>query len=150
MSDASRVEEGRRFILFHKQGTSARTRFLCFANQSVLFPEPLPSLSQPYDETLPQPPESVIEPHPSMLLQQLAHGLAIEPGQLELEPEYQERVNIPGEIVRVYLVRFTTIDPPFELAEQWSAAFLDLPQLRHMSDTELRLLRRAYEVIMEG
>jgi hypothetical protein len=149
MSDASQ-EEGRRFILFHKQGTSARTRFLCFANKSVLYPGPLPELSQPYDETLPQPPESVIEPHPSMLLQQLAQGLAIEPGQLELEPEYEERVDIPSEIVRVYLVRFTSIDPPFELAEKWSAAFHDLPQLRHMSDTELRLLRRAYEVIMEG
>jgi hypothetical protein len=149
MSDASQ-EEGRRFILFHKQGTSARTRFLCFANQSVLYPGPLPELSQPYDETLPQPPESVIEPHPSMLLQQLAQGLAIEPGQLELEPEYEERVDIPGEVVRVYLVRFTTIDPPFDLAEQLSARFIDLTQARGLPNIELQLLRRAYKVVMEG
>ncbi len=138
--------EGIRFILYHKQGTSARTRFLCLHNASVLYPQPLPQLSQPIDEV----PESVVEPHPAMLLQGLAQSLGIDADGLELEPEYEERADVPGGLVRIYLVSFTSIDPPFELAESMGAAFIDLTQARHLPDTELLLLRRAYEVIMEG
>ena len=85
-----------------------------------------------------------------MLMQQLAESLGIEAEALELEPEYEERVDTPGAVVRVYLVRFTAIDPPFELAESMDGKFIDLTQARMLSDTELLLLRRAYEVIMEG
>jgi hypothetical protein len=143
-------DEGERFILFHKHGTSARTRFLCFSGQSVLFPQPLPELAQRFDETLPRPPQSVVEQHPAMLLQQLAAALEIEEGELELETEFEERVDIPGEVVRIYLVRFTAIDPPFDLAERLAGRFIDLTQGRGLRDIELLLLRRAYEVIMEG
>ena len=143
-------QEVRRFILYHKHQSSARTRFLCFNNSSVLYPEALPELSQLIDETLPQPPESVVEPHPAMLLQQLATSLGLTPEQLELEPEYQERIDVPDAIVRIYLVRFTAIDPPFDLAERHAGSLIDLTQARRLPDTELLLLRRAYEVIMEG
>ncbi len=150
MQQRSECGEGVRFILYHKQGTSARTRFLCFGGQSVLFPQPLPELSQRFDETLPQPPQSVVEPHPAMLQQQLAAALGIGEAELALETEYEERADIPGEVVRIYLVRFTAIDPPFALAEHLDGRFIDLTQARGLPDTELLLLRRAYEVIMEG
>lgn len=150
MSDSAIVEEGKRFILYHKQGTSARTRFLRFNGESVLYPEPFPELSQRFDETLTPAPVNVVEPHPAMLLNQLAEGLGITAGELEMEPEYEERVDVPGEVVRVFLVRFTAIDPPFELAERFDGNFIDLTQARGLPETELLLLRRAYEVIMEG
>ena len=148
MSDP--VQQARRFILYHKHHASARTRFLCFNNRTVLYPEALPALSQLIDETLPAPQQNVVEAHPAMLLQQLATSLALTTDKLELEPEYDERIDVPDGSVRIYLVRFTEIDPPFALAEQHSSAFIDLTQARLLSDTELLLLRRAYEVIMEG
>ncbi len=143
-------QQARRFILYHKHHASARTRFLCFAQQSVLFPQPLPALSQHYDETTAEPPASVIEPHPAMLLHELATALEINVDGLELEPDYVERVDTTDGVVRVFLVRFTAIDPPFELAQKLDAAFIDLTQARTLPATELLLLRRGYEVIMEG
>ncbi len=143
-------QEARRFILYHKHHASARTRFLYLAKQSVLFPQPLPALSQHYDETLAEQPLSVVESHPAMLLQELATALEIPVAGLELESDYVERADTADGVVRVYLVRFTSIDPPFELAQKLDAAFIDLTQARMLPDTELLLLRRAYEVIMEG
>ena len=148
MSDP--IQQARRFILYHKHHASARTRFLCFNNRTVLYPEALPALSQLIDETLPAPPQNVVEAHPAMLLQQLAASLTLTADKLELESEYVERLAVPDGKVRIYLVRFTDIDPPFALAERLSGSFIDLPQARHLPDTELLLLRRAYEVIMEG
>lgn len=146
MNDLAQQGEELRFILFHKHHTSARTRFLCLRNETVLYPQALPTLSQQIDDALP----SVVETHPAMLLQQLAESLEKEAEELELEPEYEERVDTPGHVVRIYLVRFTAIDPPFELAESMDGKFIDLTQARMLPDTELLLLRRAYEVIMEG
>ena len=142
--------EETRFILFHKHHASARTRFLCLHNNTVFYPQSLPELSQHMDETVPQPPESVVELHPATLLKGLADSLGIATDALELEPEFDERVDVPAGVVRVYLVRFTAIDPPFDLAEALDGRFIDLTQARMLSDTELLLLRRSYEVIMEG
>lgn len=144
------ISSGRRFILYHKHHASARTRFLCFGGSTVLFPEPLPELSQRYDETMLAPPRGVVAAHPAMLLKQLAEGLVIDVAELELEPQFVERVDTPGEVVDVCLVRFTAIDPPFDLAERLDGVFIDLTQARRLPATELLLLRRAYEVIMEG
>lgn len=146
MASVGQAGEEQRFILFHKQNSSARTRFLCLRGNTVLYPQPLPALSQTLDTF----PPAVVEPHPAMLLQGLADALGLTPHELELEPEYEERVDIPDGVVRIYLVRFTSIDPPFELAEAQQGAFIDLTQARMLPDTELLLLRRAYEVIMEG
>ena len=146
MNNTTATGEEQRFILFHKHHASARTRFLCLRNETVLYPQALPGLSQQLDASHP----SVVENHPTMLLQGLAGTLGIAQEELELEPEYEERVDIPGAVVRIYLVRFTAIDPPFELAESMDGKFIDLTQARMLPDTELLLLRRAYEVIMEG
>ncbi len=148
MSEAASGGEGRRYILYHKHHASARTRFLCLNRQSVLYPLPLPELSQRCDESM--APATVVEAHPAMLLQQLALSLSCNADELELEPEYEERVDVAGSLVRIYLVAFTTIDPPFELAERHVGSFIDLTQARALPETELLLLRRAYEVIMEG
>lgn len=144
------MASGRRFILYHKHHASARTRFLCFANRTVLFPEPLPELSQRYDDTVPAPPRGVVMAHPAMLLRQLTEGLKMDVAELELEPQFVEQVDTAAARVDVHLVRFTAIDPPFELAQNVDGTFIDLTQARHLPGTELQLLRRAYEVIMEG
>jgi hypothetical protein len=71
-------------------------------------------------------------------------------GAFEVEGEYRVWVEAPGGAIRVLLVRFTGIDPPFEAAAAIGARFIDLTQARDLPAVELLLLRRAYEVILGG
>lgn len=138
-----------RIILFHKQGTSARTRFLRFADDTVCSFAPLPKLAQVLGgtDTRQQP---AVEIHPAVLLKEAAHRLQLPLTAFELEPEYGMWVDAPGGAIRILLAGFTTIDPPFAAAEAVGAGFIDLTEARDLSGVELLLLRRAYEVILGG
>jgi hypothetical protein len=138
-----------RIIFFHKHGTSARTRFLRFEDDTVCAFAPLPELSAVFEE-LDTPPQPAVESHPAMLLKKGAERLSLPGSALELEGEYNMWVDAPGGAIRVLLVRFTDIDPPFEAAEAIGARFIDLTQARDLPGAELLLLRKAYEVILGG
>jgi hypothetical protein len=51
---------------------------------------------------------------------------------------------------RIFLMQFTSIDPPFDCAEKINAQFIDLTEARGLSGVELELLRQAYEYVMTG
>jgi hypothetical protein len=53
-------------------------------------------------------------------------------------------------VIPVFLARFTSIDPPFEIAERLDAEFIYLTQAADLVRLELDLLRSAYETIMGG
>jgi hypothetical protein len=127
-----------RVILYHKQNTSARTRFMRFAHGGVCGPEPLPPLAQ----LLEHKSDSKLLTHPAALINDMHKLLELAEGELE--------VDIASGPIQVFLVRFTTIDPPFANAEAQNAEFIDLPDARGMAPAELELLRKAYECIMEG
>jgi hypothetical protein len=57
-------------------------------------------------------------------------------------------VDAPEGLIEVFLARFTSIDPPFDWAEQHGARFIDLTRARGLRDVELQILRRAYEQIL--
>jgi hypothetical protein len=133
-----------RVILYHKQATSAWLRFLRFANHSVCAFEPLPKLSVLMDEV----PERALVLHPAPIIRDAEQQLGLNPGDLEAEGEYQELVDVAGGPVNILLARFTSIDPPFDLAERLQGRFIDLPDARDLSDTELLLLRKAYELLI--
>ena len=133
-----------RVILYHKQATSAWLRFLRFANHSVCAFEPLPKLSVLMDEV----PERVLVLHPAPIIRDAEQQLGLNPGDLEAEGEYQEMVDVAGGPINILLARFTSIDPPFDLAERLQGRFIDLPDARDLMDTELLLLRKAYELLI--
>ncbi len=135
-----------RVILCHKQSTSARLRFLQFADGHVCGLQPFPPLSQLLDET----PEEKLLVHPAATVNAAAEYFGLEGQALEAEGEYQAFVEIPEGPVQVFLAYFTDIDPPFEAAEACGAKFIDLTEARGLSEVELGLLRRAYEVLMGG
>jgi hypothetical protein len=138
-----------RIIFFHKHGTSARTRFLRFADDTVCAFAPLPQLAAIIDESaMSQPPG--IESHPALMLKEGRQRLQMPERAFEVEGEYRVWVDAPGGAIRVLLVRFTGIDPPFEAAAAIGARFIDLTQARDLPALELLLLRRAYEVILGG
>jgi hypothetical protein len=56
-------------------------------------------------------------------------------------------VDAPEGLIEVFLARFTSIDPPFDWAEQHGARFIDLTQARGLRDVELQILRRAQTIV---
>lgn len=132
-----------RVILYHKQATSARTRFVRFACGVCAF-EGLPPLAQVHcdagDPAL----------HPAPVLQRTAGELGLKPAELHAEESYHFSVEVPGERLPVLLLGIDTIDPPFEEVKRVGGEFIDLTQARDLTPPELELLRGAYEAVLGG
>lgn len=135
-----------RVILYHNQSTSARLRFLRFSYNSVCAFEQLPKLALLMDDN----DRNSVLIHPARVIQQTAQQLAVNIEDLEINAEYQACVDVPNGPISVFLARFTSIDPPFELAEKLRSSFIDLTQARDLEQVELQLLRKAYELILGG
>lgn len=134
-----------RVILYHKQATSARTRFLKFDNESVCAPDPIPMPA-----VLLEHDDSTTLNHPAAILQKTEQLLDLPAGSLKAEGEYHQTVEAPGKRIQIILAEITTMDPPFEEAERIGARFIDLTQARGLPQVELELLRCAYELILGG
>ncbi|MBV2092718.1 MAG: hypothetical protein KUF72_17710 [Candidatus Thiodiazotropha sp. (ex Ctena orbiculata)] len=133
-----------RVILYHKQATSARTRFLKFENNTVCAFAPLPDLST----VVATRPDTVF--HPKAILSDTEERLGLARDTLAFESEYRQTVQVPGGDIDILLANITTTDPPFVEVESSNAQFIDLTQARGLPDVELELLRSAYELILGG
>jgi len=135
-----------RLIIYHKQSTSARLRFLKLATGSVCCFDPLPKLAQVMDDE----PNENLSLHPAAYVNQAAQRLGLTIDDLEAEGEYRAWVDVPDNTVQIFLVRFTTLDPPFTVAATQGAEFIELAQARNLPLVELEPLRKAYELVMSG
>lgn len=135
--------ENMRLILAHKQSTSARVRFLCFAHGICAF-EPLPESSS-FDEATPAP--QVVH-HPGVYLRAAEARLGLPDGSLRNESEFVATVQTADEAIAVNLAVFTSIDPPFAAAEAIGARFIAITEARDCSEAELNLLRHAYPILV--
>lgn len=134
-----------RVILYHKQATSARTRFLKFSHESVCAFTGIPKLAQ-----LIQGPADNMVIHPAAVLNKVEEILELDPNTLKAEGDYHQYVSVPDDTIQIILANITTLDPPFEAAKKLNARFLDLTQCRGLPPIELELLRQAYELVMGG
>ncbi len=132
-------------ILYHKQSTSARTRFLRFGHGGVCGPEALPADAS---VDAPSARDATLLTHPGMLLRATETTLALPRGSLESDAGFHCRVLAGAVSGDVYLAHFTSVDPPFDAADGAGAAFIDLTQARGLPPTELALLRLAYEHVL--
>jgi hypothetical protein len=130
-----------RLILYHKQKTSARTRFLRFADGVLAF-APLPAASTVREE------QGAVLAHPAAWLQEAETRLGLPAGALRAEPEFQAEAATPHGNVPVLLAECTAIDPPFAAAATAGGRFIAITEARDLPAVELELLRRAYEVIL--
>ncbi len=135
-------------ILYHKQSTSAMTRFFCLENGPVLQGKPLAKLARIVTGEI--EPGSIVIPHPAPIVSGMERWLGLKSGDLEVEHDYHELIEVPGNHIHVYLARFKSIDPPFAEAEAAGGVFVTLTQTRGVNPVELELLRSAYSMIMEG
>lgn len=134
-----------RAILFHKQSTSARLRFLRFAHDSVCAFEPIPALAQAHADIT----QNLVM-HPAPVVKRLENEFGFEAGSLHAEEDYHYAVEVPNQQIQVLLVSIDSMDPPFEQAEKIGAEFIDLTQARGLPAVELDLLRGAYELVLGG
>jgi hypothetical protein len=136
--------------MYHKQSASARTLFLQVSYGGVCGFEPLPKLAQVMDNDDMQPGDSNVIGHPAQVIRNAEQSLGCLSGDLVADAEYYETVDVPGSRIAIYLARFTSIDPPYAMAEKAACRFALLTDLRALTPVELELLRRAYNVIMGG
>jgi hypothetical protein len=135
------MESCARLILFHKQKTSARTRFLRFADTVLAF-GPLPASATLNADA------GAVRPHPSAHLHAAEARLGLPAGSLEAVADFQLDVDTPDGTLPVLLAGFTSIDPPFAAAEAIGARFAPITEARGLPPVELELLRHAYEVLI--
>jgi hypothetical protein len=139
--------ENARVIIYHKQKTSAKTLFLSI-NESVCLFDGLPALSSllEIDETG----SDKVALHPAAVIADAEQRLNLDKGSLELDSEFQAEVDAPEQNLTIFLLRAMYVDPPRDEVAQHDGKFIAITDARSYPRTELELLRRAYEVIMEG
>jgi hypothetical protein len=133
-----------RLIMFHKQGASARLRFLKLPYGGVCGFSPIPSLSQVLDH----PDTHKLSIHPAQLVKEAEDYLALSSGDLEVVSEYRFFVDVPDGPIQIFLARFTAIDPPLAAARNCEAEFIELPEARNLPQVELELLREVYALVI--
>lgn len=129
-----------RIICYHKQATSARTRFLLYG-ESVLSGPPLTEAKVRAEAGAPRP-QAVHHLHI------LDAYLGLAAGSLRAEPEYYAELDTAAGPVPVLLAEVATLDPPFAAAEVIGARFIALTEARNLHTFELELLRKAYECVL--
>lgn len=132
-----------RFILAHKQTTSARVRFLRLPD-GVLTPNPLPAGSiVPAGAE-----EDAVPTSPAPLVRSLEMHLGLPLASLQPAEDFLVPVETPEGGVAVLLAVFTAIDPPFAAAERPGGCFVPIIEARGLPAIEQQLLRRAYEYLL--
>lgn len=144
--DLSRYAGSIRLVMYHKQATSARTRYLRLPDGGVCAFQPLPDDAELSFETT----EGDVLPHPGAVIAAAEHWLELEAGGLEFQGEFRARATTGGSELSVFLLRFTAIDPPFEEVDRVGARFIAITEARGLPSAELEILRKSYEYIMEG
>lgn len=133
-----------RAILYHKQSTSALTRFLRLPYGGVCALGALPGSVRLGEGE----PGTRLLAHPTLVLSQLRDWLGVSEDSLEHDIEFRAWLDTEEGPLPVHLVRFTDVDPPFAEAEQRGAKFITLTEARAMAPVELQLLQEAYRVIL--
>jgi hypothetical protein len=129
-----------RLLCFHKQGSSARTRFVRWPHGMLAF-APLPA-----DSTLQK--SALARRHPADLLRAAAQRLGLPDDALAAITEFEAAMATPQGEIPVLLVQFTTLDPPFAAIEAQCGKFVAITEARDCDPRELQLLRRAYEIVI--
>jgi len=133
-----------RLLLYHKQATSGRTRFLRFTHGMLAFAA-LPPLAELCEE---EKSALALRQHPAHWLLEAARHLGLPDTMLRAETAFHADIDTPAGGIPVLLAEFLTVDPPFAAAEKLGGRFIAITEARGCGDIELLLLRRAYEIVL--
>ncbi len=127
-------------VLYHKQRTSARTRFLRLGGD-VVFPQPGED-----DVVVEGPATGIVQSHPAAGLAGVSTTVGLSAASLRVEGEPLAAIGDPP--APVWLVEVTTVDPPFDAVAATGAAFVSIMEMRDVPEGQRALLRLAYERIL--
>jgi hypothetical protein len=135
---------GTRLLFFHKQRTSARLRFLLFAD-GVIAPAPLAP-----DAMLSAAPgaEETVVVHPAVLAAASESFFGLERGDIRIDAAFRLHGQERGEGFSLLLAEFTTIDPPFAAAAAVGGHFVAITEARSLASGEREALRLAYAHVL--
>lgn len=140
------MSSDRRLILYHKHPSSGRTQFLRLDGTICQF-EGISSASRVADSWIG---DSQMQKDVSQLLADAEQRLEMPNGTLEIDRDFEVSLDDSDTPVRVYLARFTTLDPPEEKLAEKAGKFIALSEARRLPPNELELLRLAYSAIMDS
>ena len=127
-------------LLCHKHPVSARLRFLIPVESGVVLPAPLLALAVICENG--ESPQ--VQSHPASALRELQEYLGLSQ-TLELVPEFQLCMEVPGSPLPVYLAAL----PGHNLCDAPEGMrWIELPQSIGMPWLDRELLRRVYEVLL--
>ncbi|MFB2934779.1 hypothetical protein ACE1B6_05825 [Aerosakkonemataceae cyanobacterium BLCC-F154] len=134
-----------RFILYHKQATSARVLFLRL-NGTVCQFDGLPESSQVVESSL----EGEVVTGLDEAIAHAEQKLNLATGSLKIETEFWAKVDSPETPINVYLAQFTTTDAPHQEIADLEGKFIAITEGRSLPPVELELLRLVYSFLMDG
>lgn len=126
-------------VIYHKQRTSARTRFLCLGRDVVL-PGPIAADAR-LGELRPQ---RRVLAHPAAGLAAVSAASGIAVADLRVEPE--ALAALAANSTRIWLVELMLTDPPE--GAMGGARFVSIIEARGVAPVQRELLRLAYERIL--
>jgi hypothetical protein len=134
-------------VLYHKQSTSARLRFLRHAHGGICAAARLPADTLVHAGACGAA-AGPVRQHPGMLLRGAEAALALPRGCIESDGGFRCHVVADGVCAEVHLAQFNHIDPPLAAAAAAGASFIELSQARGLPAAELALLRLVYEHVL--
>lgn len=140
---SSAIELSPRLVLYHKQSTSGRVRFLTLPTGVILF-EPLPDLASLREEEN----FNNIFFHPTPLIHQAEALFKLPSGAIAAENPFRAWVDAPKGNIPIILAAFTTIDPPFEAVKIAEGSFIALTETCSLRAIERDILRLVYEHVL--
>ncbi len=128
-------------VLYHKQRTSARTRFLLVGRDVVV-----PEAADDDGELCEVLDEGSVRGHPAAGLSRVSRELGLAPGDLRVDGEPLAAIGSPA--VPVWLVEIVTTDPPIAAVADSGGRFISIMESRGVPPLQRELLRLAYERIL--
>lgn len=138
-----------RLILFHKHPVSANMHFLYFPYGSVCAFEPLPKLAAIVDADQQSSDEKPVV-HPASVKHWGEEQLGMASISLNIETEFCVKVEVPNNIITIYLAGFAGDNLPKIESDDNQASFVTLMECVGIPPVEMQLLQKAYGVIMGG
>ncbi|MFM7425141.1 MAG: hypothetical protein ACKO7W_09155 [Elainella sp.] len=138
-----------RLILYHKHPSSGRTLFLRLGETVCQFAGLSAEARVVESHIGGDQVKQELTGHLADWIAEAEQRLNLESGSLTLDREFDVAVEDADQLLQIYLVRFTAIDPPLEQLAAQSGKFLALTDARRLPPPELELLRLAYTAIMD-
>jgi hypothetical protein len=143
--DINNILDHNRVILCHFDSYSAASVFARYGS-SVLMPTPLPDGASAIAA-----PADVAEQHsPDAVMKALVAQYGLNPAELGHSEGFQEWMTSDAGPIRIHLLRFKTFEAPRATIEPHGGVFKPISEMRGMPMIELNLLRRAFDLVMNG